>query len=189
MNCKMSYCSPCQKFNICDYLKNPCNVSEKALEEFTDRRVNTRLYFNGITKHGYQWPVMEAINPGCRDPIVGKPQLKDFLPKPDDLDYGKLAERFRFLDVYSGLVDGINYGKVHRLVTHKRRHARSPFAPYEKFCVPIASSMDYGWWTRDLDCLDRTNWYKPRQRFPQKRSEMTIFVDEMGKTTPNFILF
>jgi len=120
---------------------------------------------------------------------VGKPALSSFLPTPGDLDYGKQAEKFHFLDIYSGLVDGVNYGKVHRLVAHKRRHARSPFGPQEKFCVPIASSMDYGWWVRDLNCLDRTNWYKPRQRFPQKRSEMTIFVDEMGKTTPNFILF
>lgn len=102
--------------------------------------------------------------------------MKDFLPKPGDTDYSALAERFHFLDIYSGLVNGVNYGKFHRLYAHKRRHARSPYGPTDKFCIPLTSSMDYGWFFRDKNCLDKTNWYMPQQRFPQKRSEMTMYA-------------
>ncbi len=170
----MSYCSGCPQLSFCDTFKNPCNITEQQLQEDTRVRVENRTYFNGITRHGYQYPVREATNPGCRDPIVGKPALKDFLPKPDETDYAKNSERFHFLDIYSGLVNGINYGKVHRLVAHKKRHARSPYGPTQKFCIPLTSQMDYGWFFRDIDCLDKTKWYTPNQRFPQKRSEMTM---------------
>ncbi|ODM93949.1 hypothetical protein Ocin01_12732 [Orchesella cincta] len=185
----MSYCDGCQPLSFCDLFKNPCQISELQLEADADIRANSSVYFMGTTKHGYQRPIMEAINPSCKDPVVGKPALKEFLPKPGDLDYARQAERFHFIDIYSGLVNGVNYGKFQRLYGHKRRHARPEFGPNQKFCVPICSSMDYGWWQRDLNCLDRTNWYKPNERHPQKRSEMTIFVDEMGRTTPNFRLF
>lgn len=115
----MSYCTGCPQLSFCDTFKNPCNITEQQLQDDTNVRVENRTYFNGITRHGYQYPVREATNPGCRDPIVGKPALKDFLPKPDETDHGKNAERFHFLDIYSGLVNGINYGKVHRLGTQK----------------------------------------------------------------------
>jgi hypothetical protein len=49
--------------------------------------------------------------------------------------------------------------------------------------------MDYGWWIRDQKWLDESKWYAVAERFPTVRGEITKFVDEMGRNSPNFILF
>lgn len=170
----MSYCK-CTDPSFCDLFKNPCKISALDLEEDAERRVNCPAYFNGFTKLGYQTPIREAVNPGCRDPISGKPQVGDFLPKPD-IDSTKASERYHPIDVYAGVVNGINYGRFHRLIGHKLKHARSPYGPNQKFCVPITSQMNYGWFLRDIECLDKTKWYKTDEFFPQRRSEMTKYV-------------
>lgn len=105
-----------------------CGVSRKEREADAEAKVNNRIFFMGITKYGYQKPIREGVNPSCRDEYEGRPKLEQFLPNPNatDIDYGQLAENFRNIDVYSGLVDGRSYGRVNRLVRQKQRHARNP---------------------------------------------------------------
>ncbi len=90
--------------------------------------MDNRIFFMGITAHGYQQPIREAINPRYCDKFNGRPQIEQFLPKAgdDDVDYGRLAEDFRNIDIYSGLVDGRNYGRYDRLHHQKIRHTRNP---------------------------------------------------------------
>jgi len=95
-------------------------------------RVDNRQFFFGLTSLGYQKHFREAVNPACRDHYSGSPELTEFLPTAmkvsanGDIDYGQLAEKFHPIDLYSGLVDGRNYGRVNRLRQQKMRHARNP---------------------------------------------------------------
>jgi hypothetical protein len=178
-----------------------CAVTRQEREADALARVDNRVFFMGITKYGYQKPIREAVNPAFRDKYEGRPELEQFLPDPKakDVDYGRLAEKFRSIDVYSGLVDGRNYGRVNRLYHQKIRHTRHPHGMIckrvskvihklkvesncfrklcsgteERFCVPLTDSMNYGWWIRDKSELDCTKWYATRERFPQVRGEIT----------------
>ena len=107
---------------------NYCNRTQKERVDEARARMDNRLFFMGLTAHGYQQPIREAINPRYRDKYIGKPELENFLPKKGDenVDYAQLAEDFRSIDVYSGLVDGRNYGRWNRLHHHKLRHTRNP---------------------------------------------------------------
>jgi len=173
---------------------NYCGRTNAERVEDARARLDNRVYFLGITAHGYQKPIREAMNPSrCyRDKYEGGPVLEDFIPNTTDtseVDYAHMAENFRSIDVYSGLVDGKNYGRFNRLYRHKLRHTRNPHGTEQRFCVPIANSMNYGWWTRDNVELNRNKWFAPRVRYPQVRGEITRFVDEMAVHDPNFIMF
>jgi len=193
--CKSPGCAPGQ----CKMIRfgNYCGVTKQEIAKEADGHLNNRLFFMGHTLHGYQQPIREYVNPSCRDANFGRPKLEQFLPptknpNADDeeqIDYGRLAENFRNIDVYSGLVDGTHYGRFNRLYYQKKRHMRNPFGTEERFCVPVANNMSYGWWIRDLRELNCTKWYAARERFPQIRGEMTKFVDEMALRSPNFILY
>jgi len=191
----MSDCNRTKALLSCLGLLPPkCGYGKDEMVKDAEDHLNTRLYFLGHTLHGYQKPIKEAINPSFRDANFGRPELKQFLPpanpgEDENIDYGKLAENFRNIDVYSGLVDGLNYGRYNRLCYQKLRNTRNPAGTEKRFCVPIANNMNYGWWTRDLRELNCTKWYAPRQRFPQVRGEITKFVDEMAIRSPNFILY
>lgn len=108
-------------------LLNCCGVTQRQREEDAIQKVNNRIFFMGITKYGYQKPIREAINPKFRDKYEGRPSLEQFLPKPNATDIDeRLAENFHNIDIYSGLVDGRNYGRFSRLSRQKLRHARNP---------------------------------------------------------------
>jgi len=112
-------------------LGNYCGRTEEKRLEEAHRRMSNRVFNLGITAHGYQEPILEAINPNpkYRDPNIGKPQISSYLPSPVEnvtIDYEKVAENFRSIDVYSGLVDGKHYGRFNRLRQHKIRHTRNP---------------------------------------------------------------
>jgi hypothetical protein len=108
-------------------------VTQGEREADAMQKVNNRIFFMGITKLGYQKPIREAINPGLRDKYEGRPSLEQFLPNPNakDVDYARLAEKFHNIDVYTGLVDGKNYGRVSRLLRQKIKHARNPHGKNE----------------------------------------------------------
>jgi hypothetical protein len=173
------------------YCPNICSRTQKQRDDEANARLNNRIYFNGITLHGYQQPIREAINPRYRDENVGKPKLTDFQPPKgaENVNHEKLAENFRSIDVYSGLVDGRHYGRFNRLKYQKRRHTRNTYGTEQRFCVPAVNNYNYGWWVRDLPELNKTKWYLPRERFPTVRGEVTKFVDELAKHDPNFLFF
>lgn len=120
---KQGYCSLMGIGNYCG------RTEEEKIDE-ARRRMENRLYFMGITAHGYQEPILEGINPDpkYRDANTGKPVISTFLPDPNEenVDFDRVAETYRTIDVYSGLVDGRNYGKFNRLRQHKIRHTRNP---------------------------------------------------------------
>jgi len=119
--------TPCKMATLGN-LGGSCGIGPNDREEDALAKVNNRIFFMGITKYGYQKPIRESVNPAYRDKFTGRPQLEQFLPDPNatDVDYGRLAENFRNIDVYSGLVDGKNYGRFNRLYHQKHRHARNP---------------------------------------------------------------
>jgi len=113
----------------CISCRVPCGVTEEVLEKAAQDKVNNRIFFMGLTDLGYQKPIRESVNPRFIDKYQGRPQMDQFVPKKGDtnIDYRKLAEDFRNIDIYTGLVDGKHYGRFERLYYQKRRHTRSPY--------------------------------------------------------------